>query len=86
MVVLFTTATLEAAVPPTETVALARKPVPVIVIEVPPAVGPEVGLTLLTVGAGYVVPPLPLDFGRIVLSFFNEPGDEVRYVCGDSTI
>ena len=39
-----------AEVPPTVTVALASKPVPVIVIAVPPAAGPEVGLTALTVG------------------------------------
>jgi hypothetical protein len=32
-------------------VAPARKPVPVIVTDVPPVVGPEVGFTAVTVGA-----------------------------------
>ena len=49
--VLFTTATLDAALPPRETLAPDWNPVPVIVIEVPPAVGPEAGDTVLTVGA-----------------------------------
>src|SRR5712692_7147086 len=48
--VALTTLTPVAAVPPTVTVAVASKPVPVIVIAVPPAAGPEVGLTALTVG------------------------------------
>ena len=47
-----TTVTPVAAVPPTETVAVASKSVPVIVIAVPPPVGPEVGLTPVTVGGG----------------------------------
>jgi hypothetical protein len=51
IVVLFTTATLVAAVAPKDTVAPAAKFVPVIVTAVPPAVGPLFGLTLLTVGA-----------------------------------
>src|SRR3989442_7788758 len=50
--VALTTLTLVACVPPTVTVALASKFVPVIVIAVPPAIGPEVGLTPVTVGAG----------------------------------
>jgi hypothetical protein len=50
MVVLFTTATLVAAVPPKVTVAPAAKFVPVIVTAVPPAVDPLFGDTLLTVG------------------------------------
>src|SRR3989442_4532588 len=50
--VALTTLTLVAGVPPTVTVALASKFVPVIVIAVPPAIGPEVGLTPVTVGAG----------------------------------
>jgi hypothetical protein len=41
-----------AAVPPTLTVAPERKFVPLIVIAVPPAVGPDVGATLVIVGAG----------------------------------
>ena len=76
MEVLFTTTTFEAALPPSETDAFAAKPVPVIVIDVPPAVDPEVGLTALTVGAGFVGPPL--DFCKIVESFFRGPGAEPR--------
>ena len=52
--VLLTTVTLVAAVPPRLTVAPARKPVPVIVTGVPPAVVPDVGEIALTVGAGFV--------------------------------
>ena len=50
--VALTTLTPVAADPPTVAVAPAAKPVPVIVIGVPPAVGPDVGLTALTVGGG----------------------------------
>jgi len=39
------------AEPPKDTVAAAWKPVPAIVTEVPPAVGPLVGVTPVTVGA-----------------------------------
>src|SRR2546427_11537977 len=53
--VALTTLTPVAAAPPTVTVALASKPVPVIVIAVPPAAGPEVGLTALTVGGATYV-------------------------------
>lgn len=52
--VLLTTDTLEAKVPPSETVAPDRKPVPVIVIDVPPAVDPTAGETEVTVGAAGV--------------------------------
>ena len=51
IVVLLFTSTPEAVVPPKATVAPAANPVPEIVTDVPPAVGPEVGLTVLTVGA-----------------------------------
>lgn len=51
IVVLLTTATFDAAVPPIETVAPGWNPWPVIVIEVPPTVGPEEGETELTAGA-----------------------------------
>jgi hypothetical protein len=51
MLVLFTTTTFVAAVPPKLTVAPAAKFVPVMVIAVPPAVDPLLGVTLLTVGA-----------------------------------
>jgi hypothetical protein len=50
MVVLFTTTTFVAAVPPNVTVAPVVKFVPVIVTAVPPAVDPVFGETLLTVG------------------------------------
>ena len=56
IVVVFTTLTPLAAVPPRLTVAPARKPVPVIVTAVPPAVVPDVGEIDVTVGAGF--PPL----------------------------
>ena len=52
IVVLFTTTTFVAAVPPNVTVAPAAKFVPVIVTAVPPAVDPLFGDTLVTVGAG----------------------------------
>jgi hypothetical protein len=52
IVVLFTTVTLVAAVPPNVTVAPVTKFVPVIVTAVPPAVDPLFGLILLTVGTG----------------------------------
>jgi hypothetical protein len=53
--VALTTLTPVAAVPPTVTVALASKPVPLIVMAVPPAAGPEVGLSALTVGGATYV-------------------------------
>jgi hypothetical protein len=49
--VALTTTTFVAAVAPNFTVAPAAKFVPVIVTAVPPATGPLLGLTLLTVGA-----------------------------------
>jgi hypothetical protein len=51
IVVLLTTTTLVAAVLPNFTVAPEAKLAPVIVTAVPPAGGPLLGLTLLTVGA-----------------------------------
>ena len=53
--VLPTTFTLVAAAPPRLTVAPARKPVPVMVTEVPPAAGPAFGVIEPTVGAGLLV-------------------------------
>ena len=53
--VLLTRFTPVAAVPPKLTVAPDRKPVPVMVTAVPPPVGPEVGETAVTLGAGFVV-------------------------------
>src|ERR1700682_6419533 len=52
IVVLLTTLTPVAALPPTLTAAPAAKFVPVIVTAVPPVVGPDAGATPLTVGAG----------------------------------
>ena len=48
--VALTTTTLVAAAPPNITVAPAAKFAPVIVTAVPPAIGPPLGDTLLTVG------------------------------------
>src|SRR5438132_9987559 len=50
--VALTTLTPVAALPPMVTVAVGSKLVPVMVIAVPPVVGPEVGLTAPTVGGG----------------------------------
>ena len=50
IVVLFTTTTFVAAVPPNVTVAPAAKSIPVIVTAVPPVTGPLFGLTLVTNG------------------------------------
>jgi hypothetical protein len=50
IVVLFTTTTFVAAALPNITVAPAAKFVPVIVTPVPPATGPLLGDTLVTVG------------------------------------
>ena len=49
IVVSLTKVKLEAAVPPNVTAVAPVKPVPVIVTRLPPAVGPEVGLTPDTV-------------------------------------
>ena len=55
IVVLPTTFTLVAAVPPKATVAPAAKPVPEIVTAVPPAVEPDVGERPLIIGAVFGV-------------------------------
>jgi hypothetical protein len=52
MVLLLTTETLVAEVPPIVTEAFVWKLLPLIVTDVPPAVEPELGEMLLTVGAG----------------------------------
>ena len=52
IVVLLATLTFVAAAPPRLTPAPAKKPVPVIVTEVPPPVVPEFGEMFVTVGAG----------------------------------
>ena len=54
--------TIDVAVaPPRVTVTPNKNPVPVIVTEVPPVVGPVVGEILLTVGAAWYVYPLACD-------------------------
>ena len=45
--------------PPTVTVGVALKPVPVTVTIVPPAIGPAFGVTLAIVGAEYLLRLLP---------------------------
>jgi hypothetical protein len=52
ILVALTTLTLVQALPPTDTAVAPVKLAPAIVIDVPPAVLPEVGVTELTVGAG----------------------------------
>src|SRR4051812_19499160 len=54
IVVVSTTVTPVAALPPTLTVAPVTNPVPRIVRLVPPLVGPDAGVTLVTVGGGPV--------------------------------
>ena len=54
---LLTTFTPVAGVPPRLTVAPGRKPVPVMVTEVPPAAGPVLGLIEVTVGTGFDAEP-----------------------------
>jgi len=76
MLVLLTTTTFVAAAPPNVTVAPAAKFVPVIVTDVPPAVDPVFGLTLLTVGATTYVYPLvrlPLCDPRLVTVTVTAP-------------
>ena len=51
MLVLLTNVTVVAATPPMVTAAPAEKLAPLMATAVPPAVGPEVGVTLMTVGA-----------------------------------
>ena len=55
IVVLFTTVTAVAEVPPSFTVAPARYPVPLMVTAVAPLMVPELGVIEVTVGAGFVV-------------------------------
>ena len=73
---LFTTVTLVSEAPPSETDAPETKLLPETVTAVPPAVEPDVGEIPLTVGAG--AGPPPDDFGSIVPSLRNAPGDVLR--------
>jgi hypothetical protein len=66
-------------------VAPETKFVPVIVTEVPPAVGPELGETDVNVGGCGGGGPPP-EAGNTVLSFFKAPGEVNKYVDGDNTI
>jgi hypothetical protein len=63
--------------PPNETVAPLRKPVPLTVTDVPPAIAPVAGVTELTVGAGarYVKQPVQVAFcaSAFVTTTFTRP-------------
>lgn len=76
MDVLLMTFTDPAATPPNLTAAPAANPLPLIATAVPPPVGPELGVTPLTVGtdAGGTLPV----FGRMVESFISVPGEVLR--------
>src|SRR5439155_19271385 len=66
------------AEPPKDTVAAAWKPVPAIVTEVPPAVGPLVGVTPVTVGAATQVKQLeqvPLCVSGFVTTTVTDPAE-----------
>jgi hypothetical protein len=67
IVVLFTTVTPVAAALPNVTAAPVAKFVPVIVTDVPPAVDPVFGLTLLTVGTG------PLTAANVAICITHGP-------------
>ena len=73
--VLLATLTLVAEIPPRLTIAPLTKLAPLMVTDVPPAVGPELGETALRVGAGEGGAPV---FGRIVVSFFKAPGEPFK--------
>nr|WP_256972820.1 hypothetical protein [Saccharibacillus sp. O23] len=81
-----------AAFPPTVTVDPAVNPVPVIVIVVPPAAGPDVGLTLAIVGAAiYVKAPLAVAVPPAVVTLTPTapavPAGVVAVICvGESTV
>jgi hypothetical protein len=70
-----TTVTLVQAEPPTVTVAPLTKFVPVIVIAVPPAVEPDVGLTEVTVGAAVLMRTL---LATAPLESINQPAMTVN--------
>jgi hypothetical protein len=58
--VLLTTVSPVAPAPPKVTEAPDKKPVPLILTDVPPLLVPLLGVIELTVGAGFPVPPPPL--------------------------
>ena len=72
-----TTLKLVQAVPPTVIPVIPVKPVPVIVIAVPPSVGPELGLTDVTVGSGVPpqTPPAPATTAKVVIGPQGEVTD-----------
>ena len=84
MEVPLTSITLVADVPPRLTVAPVRKPVPVMVIAVPPLVVPVVGVIEVTVGAGLgggfdvlgVVVPPPQPGNRSARSNREQTGNQ----------
>lgn len=63
------------AVPPKVTLAPAANPVPEIVTPVPPAVGPDVGETTVTIGLVFGVVPKNSDMFDAV---FDAPGKLVK--------
>jgi hypothetical protein len=85
IVVLFTTTTFVAAAPPKLAVAPFTKFVPLIVIAVPPAAGPDPGFTPVTVGAApiYVYPlaRLPLCVSGFVTVTVTAPAACVAVVA-----
>jgi hypothetical protein len=83
--VLFTTATLDAAVPPIETLAPDWNPAPVIVMEVPPAVGPEAGDTVLMLGAGVGVGVDPPPHGSTVPTGAQLPSHRHHWLSRPNT-
>ena len=70
-------ATLAAGVPPKATVDAAVNPVPVITVEVPPAIGPLVTERLVTVGIGlYIYAPVPVTVPLVVvMTTFAAPAE-----------
>ena len=75
IVVLPSTVTFEAAVPPKATVAPVANPVPEIVTEVPPVVGPDAGDKPVMIGAVFGVAVKNSDmFGAVAAA----PGNDVN--------
>ena len=77
MVVLLATFTLVAVEPPNFTLAPLTKLFPLMVILVPPPVGPEFGVSPVMIGAGDGGGGFPLS-GKMVVSFFKLPGELLK--------
>ena len=71
---LLATFTPVAADPPRLTVAPVRKPVPVMVIAVPPAVVPEAGAIPVMVGAGFETTPAALKVATCITQLEDVAG------------